>query len=390
MPLDHPTRRSQDQSSVGWISNTDAVMFGMVVFFVVAVFLDAKHRLRPSADAEWERQLAAITAKLEEVERRLATAVSDLEATRARGANWQRDAEAAAERLKVLLAEQARLETTLAVLCSENDDLKKIEKALQQRLSNGSKGYHELQEKYKAEKESNKEHLAELKALTEQADDLRRQANLFAEENVVILAAYLETESRLQQAESSENRVRRELIGLKGRDGKLNRVVIVFDASLSMKQGGRWEKARLVMEEWLKWLDIGSGALVVFSTGVASYPSDGSLLSLTGSGSIKNRDELCRFLEGVEPEGGTNTLAALQKAYAYADLDAILLFTDGAPNDGHGSVFDPKVAERIYSLCKSRPDIPINAVGLGDYFKPELSQFLLRIAEMTGGTFVGR
>jgi hypothetical protein len=66
------------------------------------------------------------------------------------------------------------------------------------------------------------------------------------------------------------------------------------------------------------------------------------------------------------------------------------LFTDGAPNDGHSAVFDPKIAEQIYTLCKAHPDVPINAVGLGDYFKPELSQFLLRIAETTGGTFLGR
>ena len=34
--------------------------------------------------------------------------------------------------------------------------------------------------------------------------------------------------------------------------------------------------------------------------------------------------------------------------------------------------------------------IPVNTIGLGNYFEEDLSNFLLNVAEITGGTFLGR
>lgn len=390
MPLPERLRRSHDQSSIGWISNTDAVMFGMVVFFVVAVWLEQKN------DPAYMRELG-------DTKERLRDTLDELETAQVSIAKWQRDAETAAKRLEEVLVESTALQATIADLQRKNEELNKNNdtlaesvESLERRLKKGSEGYqnlrlafHELRDQYEAEIKSHKDDLTKLAALAEKAADVQRQVQAVHQENSVILAAYFELLPEVVRLRSDEGGVRRELIGLKGKDGKLRRVAILFDASFSMKQGGRWDKARSVMEVWLKYLDIDAGALVVFNTDVKVFPANGTLLLFSGAGT-SNRDKLCQFLAAVEPVGGTNTLAALQRAYSYPDLDAILLFTDGAPNDGRGAVFDPKVAEKIYVLCQSHRDVPINAVGLGDYFKPDLSHFLLKIAEITGGTFLGR
>jgi hypothetical protein len=71
-------------------------------------------------------------------------------------------------------------------------------------------------------------------------------------------------------------------------------------------------------------------------------------------------------------------------------LDTIILFTDGEPNSPTGrDQFEPEMTELIYDLCRQY-SVPVNAVGLGDYFKPELSRFLLTVSQETGGSFVGR
>jgi hypothetical protein len=389
MPLHRSFRRSHDQSSIGWISNTDAVMFGMVVFLVVAVYFERKAAyLEGKNDPECPR-------KLGEVKSQLKAALNDLEAAQSSVANWRREAETSARRIESMVVETAAMQKVISEMRSDNDrlsgenaNLAKSVKSLAGRLKTGAevneglrREFRKLREELDAETKSHKEDLAKLASLGESADDLRRQVANLQQENGVMLAD-------LRRTKLDETRIRMELIGLKGRRGKLGRVVIVFDASFSMKEGGRWDKARSVMQDWLKYLDIDAGALVVFGTDVTVFPPNGALLELRGG--TTGRDQLRRFLEGVEPVGGTNTLAALERAYAYPDCDAILLFTDGAPNDGQGAAFDPQVAERIYALCNSHRDIPINTVGLGDYFKPELSQFLLKVAEITGGTFLGR
>ncbi len=64
--------------------------------------------------------------------------------------------------------------------------------------------------------------------------------------------------------------------------------------------------------------------------------------------------------------------------------------TDGEPNNGESNQFDPEIAEKIYALCRQHKGIPVNTVGLGNYFKPQLSGFLIRVAQETGGSFLGR
>ncbi len=204
----------------------------------------------------------------------------------------------------------------------------------------------------------------------------------------VVLANYEALQAALEQKAQTERRVRSELIGLKG---KLIRVAILFDGSQSMQEGGRWESGKKVMSDWLEYLDMEQCALVVFQDNVRMFPVNGTMLTLQGEDGIVNRSKMREFMQQIEPAGRTNTLAALKAAYSLQDIDTIVLFTDGAPFIGTGTArSDPAMTQAIYELCATHADIPINAVGLGDYFSPELSAFLLRVTEITGGTFVGR
>src|SRR5262249_50866711 len=73
-----------------------------------------------------------------------------------------------------------------------------------------------------------------------------------------------------------EGQFRAELLNLTGR---LDRVVIVLDASASMNDKGRlqiprWTEARAVIEAWLKYLPIQQCGLIVFSDTSESYTTN--------------------------------------------------------------------------------------------------------------------
>jgi hypothetical protein len=128
----------------------------------------------------------------------------------------------------------------------------------------------------------------------------------------------------------------------------------------------------------------------LFSTDAHVFPQDNTFLDVRGSAGEANRKRLLEQIKDTKPDGGTNTLLALQMAYQCPQLDTIILFTDGEPNNGESNQFDPEIAERIYALCRQHKDIPVNTVGLGNYFKPQLSGFLMKVAQETDGSFLGR
>ncbi|MCI0338638.1 MAG: VWA domain-containing protein [Acidobacteria bacterium] len=183
------------------------------------------------------------------------------------------------------------------------------------------------------------------------------------------------------------NIINQQLIGL---NGNLQRVVMIVDRSGSMKQGRKWEYTRSIIKTWLEYLPIEQCALITFSNEAEVFPSNGTFLDMLSPVGKDNRTKLLKQFDLVSPEGDTNTLSALQKAYAYPDLDTIILFTDGFPDNG-SNTFDTKMAEEIYALCQEHGhSIPINTIGLGNYFNPRLGEFLLCLPEITGGTFLGR
>jgi len=196
-----------------------------------------------------------------------------------------------------------------------------------------------------------------------------------------------ETQQQVSQSRSREKSINRELVGLRG---DLRRVAILFDSSGSMTQGGRWEEVQRIASTWLDHLDVDECVLIVFSSDATAFPADGSMIRVSGPDRDANRIRLMTQLRSVKPSGWTNTLAAMQKAYAYENLDTIILFSDGAPTYEDQNKFNAVAAKQIYTLCQRHANIPVNAIGLGNYFDEELSTFLRNVARITGGTFLGR
>jgi len=243
-----------------------------------------------------------------------------------------------------------------------------------------------LEEKLTAGNVQAEEYLVQLKRATEALQGLRLEKQQFA--------------SRLDRAEQQrdlalarDTQVNRELVGL---EGKLKQVVVLFDASGSMNaqspdgKGNRWAEAKRIVATWLRRLDVDECVLIVFSDNVRSFPQDGSFARLRGEHGESQRVRLLQMLDTIEPKGWTNTLGALRKAYEYPQVDTMILFSDGAPTNANLGRFDAAVAEEIYQLCRSHSNIPINTIGLGNYFERDLWNFLRTVAGVTGGTFQGR
>ena len=98
---------------------------------------------------------------------------------------------------------------------------------------------------------------------------------------------------------------------------------------------------------------------------------------------LRNKKSIARFLDSVQPDGGTayfdallQTLKAQQKKESYKDVSAIVSLTDGHDNRSKSTIF-----EVVKKAQKSR--VPIFTIGLGNGNKDEL-RF---IAEQTGGEF---
>lgn len=194
---------------------------------------------------------------------------------------------------------------------------------------------------------------------------------------------------QLKDQEVLKYSVHRQLIGL---SGGLRRVAVLVDSSGSMAlEKGRWEGVREIVVNWLAHLDVDQCVLVLFNSNVTTFPGDGTLLDLRGPQGAQNRERLVKRLKDERPGGWTNTLAAFETAYRHPGIDTILLFTDGKPTTAASDRIDPEAVRRIYALCTQNRHIPVNAIGIGDYFEDkELSQFLRRLAQTTSGTFLGR
>lgn len=204
----------------------------------------------------------------------------------------------------------------------------------------------------------------------------------------------------------SESQVRQEILGLKGglTNQSLGNVVMLLDRSGSMgnNDGHRWKSALTIVETWLTHLPIKKCALVTFNDNCETFPSDGKWLNVSGTNAQLNREELVSKLKGLKPEGATDMLSALKMAYTYEDVDTIILFTDGKPeraspnrsanrlivDSGHTST---AMIKDIHRLCADHvPRVPINTVAIGDYFKKDFAEFMLKISQDTGGAFIGR
>jgi myosin heavy subunit len=241
----------------------------------------------------------------------------------------------------------------------------------------------ELQAKAAASDKQAEEYLAQLRRATAMLESLKSEKRQ--------LETTLTKAEQQRQAELLEEaRNYRELIGLKG---PLQRVAILFDASGSMRQAGsgggdRWAEAQEIAATWLQHLNVQQCVLIVYSSRVRTFPADGKFADFRGPAGKSRREALLQNLKSVSPGGWTNTHDALLKAYQY-DVDTILLFSDGAPSRAASGKYDEALARQIFTLCRAHSKIPINAIGLGNYFDANTSTFLRTVASLTGGTFRG-
>jgi hypothetical protein len=264
-----------------------------------------------------------------------------------------------------------------------NIDLADAKAAAATATSESQSAVEELQTRLAARDKSIEDYLAKLKRASELFQSL-------SAEKRQLQRSLSEIELKRQQELLEEARNNRALVGLTGR---LDRVAILFDASGSMRQAttsgsDRWAKAQEIASTWLKHLNVQQCVLIVYSSDVRTFPDDGSLADLRGAAGRARRDSLLRHVQEVSPGGWTNTYEALRRAYQY-DIDAILLFSDGAPSNPVTRVYDPNEARRIMDLCRSRPNVPVHTIGLGNYFDQNTSTFLMSVAATTNGTFRG-
>ncbi|NBQ70633.1 MAG: VWA domain-containing protein, partial [Nitrosomonadaceae bacterium] len=202
----------------------------------------------------------------------------------------------------------------------------------------------------------------------------------------------------LQSRNAAELTVRQELIGIDAK--RLKRVAILLDTSSSMTESSAWKDASRLIQLWLTHLQIEECVLISFNSTVHVYPKSGYLRIRTPEKKVveENRKELLKQVKEAPFGRFTDTLGALKMAYSLNGVEMVLLFTDGRPQT-EGSRY-AKLAPQIFDLVKLHSDIPIVAVGLGDYEKLELEDkkadkslqihFLKEIARLSGGNFSAR
>ncbi len=425
-------------NSVGWISVTDSMLLGFGMMMCVAIASaasttaaktdrDTLQQRLTVADAEnlqnsrklaglskdekqhlealdaLEAQRATLDAKTVDLERELAEANASLSTANAALARTEAEgkslsaalesAEAVRENLESHLELQRRATrdatSELFLLLFTEDENAAQEDERERELAEAQENRKDLEEKLS-------ENRSRLRTLQSHLDELRLEKER------------LERDSLSQQ--KKEVGLRRDLVGFKG---DMKRVAFVVDGSESMgKDADRWPNAKKTVLSWIENLDVQECVVIVFTNRVHRFPQgEKDTFDLQGERRAASIEQIRKYLGQRTPVGFTNTLAALETAYAMPGVDTIILFTDGAPYAGLNAQqirdgrkdnslktkdnkhdYDPTMMKQIYDLCENRDHvgIPINVVGVGDFYSEELSAFLLNVARITKGTFIGR
>lgn len=207
------------------------------------------------------------------------------------------------------------------------------------------------------------------------AEDARQKAEAAADD--------AQRRARLeQQAREEFEHAQAALIGL---EGDMEGVVFVFDTSGSMAETGRFPNYQSLLENWILHIPFERFNVIDFSNHIRVWHAD-SLVDGTPS----NRQAAVRFVEGFATGGRTNTLAALQAAFALPGVDTIVLMSDGRPEVTGNPRGDMLAVRGFLRRANASRRVTINCVAMGNYFGKEYGEFLQQIASEHGGMFIGR
>jgi hypothetical protein len=419
--------RGRGDTSAGWISVTDSLLLGFGMMMCVAIATAARARTTASERNAIQQYARTVEAENEQRKKLLKDLSGDAKEAMAVIAQLETQKVELTEKFAALkgqheevITERVRLAEQLSATRTQ---LESLQAAMRGKLEKLQAALARVEQQRDALTSQSEQVRAEAKRVAEQLTRMieqRDQANKAREQVAIQLSGAVamirELESKVSDDKGRSSRLepevvlRRELIGFKG---KLKKVAFVVDGSGSMGvDADRWPNAKKTVVSWIENLDVQECIVIVFTNLVHRFPEKAQeTYRLTGVEREANVERVKAHLEQRRPVGFTNTLGALRAAYDMPGVDTIVLFTDGAPYAGltekekqagmkDGSVrtadglhnYDPQMMEAIYSLCSEpeHADIPVNVVGVGDFYSPEFAAFLLRIAKITKGTFIGR
>lgn len=162
-----------------------------------------------------------------------------------------------------------------------------------------------------------------------------------------------------------------------------DRVVFVLDLSGSMREVDRSGKPRL------------DTARAAFATAVAALPPTARFsIVVFGDAATAWTKELVpatpakledanKFLARQQARGKTNLFDGLRAAYAFDDVDTIVVLSDGAPSTGEFQYFQ-RIRHHVGRMNRTR-GIAVSTVALAE--KDDARAFLRELSEATGGVF---
>lgn len=372
----------------------DALQLQLVEKLTALTDLNAKLDVLVADKGDLTRQRQTLLSEKDALAKEKLALEGDRDSAAASNATLRSRLDVLSAQLAEKIAALEAIEAQRDRLTKQADELNSIVTALKQRLEEmnvdlkmakekAEENATELQAKVAAGDQQAEKYLADLRRATEMLESLKLEKQQLQNE-------LSETERKRQAELLAEAENNRELVGLKG---SLRKVAIILDASGSMRQTGnggadRWVEAQQIAATWLKHLNVQECVLIVYSTEVRTFPADGSLADLRGEPGAAKREQLLQQLQSIAPGGWTDTLLAMQKAYEY-DVDTILLLSDGAPSKVASGVYQDPLAQQVYQLCREHAQVPVNTIGLGNYFDKEMSTFLRTVASITGGEFRG-
>jgi len=213
--------------------------------------------------------------------------------------------------------------------------------------------------------------------------------------------ARIAAEEKVQKEASARRQAAAtDVLGFKGR---FENVVFIIDISHSMThvkdpermgyknakfRPERWNRVKKEIITWASNLRMKTLRVVLFHSDVMEYPGNGGFYGMEGVDRAASVATLRALLEKEKPDLRTNTLGAFEAAYTYPNVDTMILFTDGHPLV-EGRKVDDVIAD-VQKLVRQRANIPVNVVGIGEYFEKSFADFLRDIADATSGEFIGR